>query len=82
MCARSRSHSRPALREESSPSTADFRRFVEWIPPAGRDGNDWRFVRDTSPNDTTTPARFAGGIRLFNPWLMANQDFQVKHSNP
>ncbi|MGA2608271.1 MAG: hypothetical protein ABSH01_12540 [Terriglobia bacterium] len=29
---RAAGHSRPALREESTPTTAHFRRFAEWIP--------------------------------------------------
>jgi hypothetical protein len=50
-----RSHFRPALREESTPQIFGNPLSADWIPPAGRDGNGWRFVRDAIPNDTTTP---------------------------
>jgi hypothetical protein len=47
-----RSHSRPALREESTPQTFGNVLSSNWIPPAERDGNDAWLELIPIPNDT------------------------------
>ena len=44
----------PPWREESTRQTFGNTLSTDWIPPAERDGNEWRFERDPIPNDTTT----------------------------